>query len=106
MPATGLFALFWGKERGEAGQPLLTAGDEVGRGKLSGQFLQALWFGAPREGVRTLAEVDALRAQTIDQPMMLVETEARRERQVRAHANRIELWCIRSGRAECRSNHD
>jgi hypothetical protein len=87
VPATGLFALLRGEEWGEAGQPLLAAGDEIARGEFVSQFLQALGVGARHEGVRTLAEVDALRAQAIGQPMMLVEAEACGERQVGAHAH-------------------
>ena len=41
MPAVGLFAFGWSKERREAGEPLLAATDEVARGQFVGEFLQA-----------------------------------------------------------------
>ncbi len=39
--ASGFFALLRGEERGEAGQPLLAAGNEIARRELVSQFLQA-----------------------------------------------------------------
>jgi hypothetical protein len=46
-----------------------------------------LGFGAPHESVRALLKVDAFVAHTVCQPMMLVEADPRRERQVGAHGH-------------------
>jgi len=87
VAATGLVALLRGEERREAGKPLLAATDEVARGQFVGEFLQATRFGATNEGVGALPEVDALLAQAVCEPMMLVEADPRRKRQVGAHAH-------------------
>jgi len=76
-----------GEERREAGKPLLAATDEVARDQFVGELLQPPRFGASHEGVGALPEVDALLAQAVGEPMMLVEANPRRERQVGAHAH-------------------
>src|SRR5271166_5725260 len=85
--AAGVFSLVGGEERGEAGEPLLAAGDEVAMTQFVGQFLQTFGFGAPHECVRALLKVDAFLAHAVCQPMMLVEADPRRERQVGTHAH-------------------
>src|SRR5208283_3187070 len=76
-----------GKERREAGKPLLAATDEVAWGQFFGELLQAPRFGATDEGVGALPEVDALLAQAVGEPMMLVEIDPRREWRIGAHSD-------------------
>jgi hypothetical protein len=87
MPAAGFFPLRCGEERREAGKPLLAATDKIVRGQLIGEFLQPFGVGATHEGVRRLPEVDAFLAHPVGEPMMLVEADPRRERQVGTHAH-------------------
>jgi hypothetical protein len=87
VAATGLVVLLRGEERREAGEPFLAATDEIARAQFVGELLQAPGFGATDEGVGALPEVDALLAQAVGEPMMLVEANPRRERQVRACAH-------------------
>jgi hypothetical protein len=87
MLAAGVFSLAGGKERRETGQPLLAASDEVARLELVGKLLQALGPGAFPECVGVLLKIDVLLAHAVGQPMMLVEADPRRERQVRTHAD-------------------
>ena len=85
MPAAGFFPLRCGEERREAGKPLPAATDKIVRGQLIGEFLQAFGVGATHKGVRRLPEADALLAHAVGEPMMLVEADLRRERQVGTH---------------------
>src|SRR5260370_13561875 len=48
--------------------------------------MEAFGFGAAHESVRALLKVDAFLAHAVCQPMMLVEADPGRERQVGAHA--------------------
>ena len=87
MPTAGLIAFDGGEEWRKAGKPLLAATDEIARGQFVGELLQAPRFGATYEGVGALPKVDALLAHPVGPPMMLVEADPRRERQVGAYAD-------------------
>jgi hypothetical protein len=99
MPAAGLFAFRGGKERREAGKPLLAATDEVAGGQFVGELLQAPRFGATDEGVGALPEVDALLAQAVGEPMMLVEIDPRREWQIGADSGEAAVRWAKSARS-------
>jgi hypothetical protein len=87
-PAAGLLPFPGGKERRQARQPLLAAAQQIPRGERVDELLKALGFGASREGIATLLEVDALLPHAIGQPMMLIEADAGGERQVGTDANK------------------
>ena len=52
-----------------------------------GQLLQTLGCRTSQKSIRTLPEIDALFAQAVRQPVMLVETHPSRERKIGAHAH-------------------
>jgi hypothetical protein len=87
MPTAGLGAFPRGEERGEAGEPFLAAVRQVARRQRVGEFLEALRDPALQEGIATLLEVDAFRPEFVGQPVVLVQTEAGREGEIRAHAD-------------------
>ena len=49
--------------------------------------METLWSPASEKGVRALLEIDGFVAHPVGQPVMLIETNPRGERQVRAHAH-------------------
>jgi len=85
MLTTGLSAFGFGEEGSERGQPFLTASQQIARCQRIGQFLQPGGIGAFQKSIRTLLKVDALFAHSRCQPVMLIQADAGRERQVRAH---------------------
>src|ERR687892_269182 len=84
VPTASLGPLSRGKEGGEAGEPLLCTARDVSRGQGVGEFLKPLRGAAAQERIATLLEVDAVGAEPIGQPVVLVEVYPRREGEVRA----------------------
>ena len=78
-----------GREKGrEAGQPFLRTGDQIVGGEGIGEFLQGLRIGTLQESVRALLKADALLSQAQGQPVMLIETDARREGEIGTDAHK------------------
>src|SRR6476646_856057 len=73
--AARMLAFSCGEEGREVRQPLLTAGHQIPRGERLGELLQALRNCAFQEGVGGLLESDALLADAVGQPMVLVEAD-------------------------------
>ena len=88
MLAPCLAALCAAEERRETRQPFAAAPRQIFGSQGVGQFLKLLGCPAPQERVRALLEVEVLLAHTVGKPVMLIETDPRRERQVRAHAHK------------------
>jgi hypothetical protein len=84
MLAAGFPTFLGGEEQREGAEPLLAAGDQVVRGEAIGEGLETARVAALQERVLALAEGDAFFPQTIGQPVMLIQTDARREGEVRA----------------------
>ena len=85
--ATGLPTFPFGEKRGEGGQPLLTAGQQVAGRQGIGQFLQSGRMGAAQERIGALLKIDVLLAQAPTQPVMLIQTHTGRKRKIRTHAD-------------------
>jgi len=86
MLTPGLLAFGFSKERCEIGQPLLAAGQQILGCEGIGEFLQALGITAPQKRVRALAKINALLAQAIGEPVVLIQTHSRGEREIGANA--------------------
>ena len=82
MLAAGMFAFAGGKEWGEAREPFLAAGQKVPRSERLGERLQAFGCRAGQEGIAALPERDAFLAHVAGEPVVLIKTDARRERKV------------------------
>ena len=65
----------------------MTASYEISRNEGLGECLQAIWCGAFQECVGELVESDAVLAQTIGQPVVLIETDAGGEWKLGAYAH-------------------
>jgi hypothetical protein len=98
------------EERGEIGQPFPATAGQVFGTQGVGQGLQTLGCAAAQKGVRALLEVGAFLARAVGQPVMLIETDPGRERQIGAHANEhptpvlvvdIEVVCTTQRSAIC-----
>src|SRR5215469_4888184 len=87
MLAAGRAAFLLGEEGGQGGEPFLGASQQVAAGKRVGQLLQALGVGTVEESVGALLERYAFLAQAVGQPVVLVEADAGREREIRTHAH-------------------
>jgi hypothetical protein len=87
MLTTSLFPLFFPEEGSEAVQPLAAAGEQIVGGQRISEFLQPLGVTATQEGVGGLLKVDVRLLHTPGEPVMLVETEACRKREVGREAN-------------------
>ena len=85
---TPMLALARRKERREGRQPLLAAALQIMRGERVRQGLQPTGIVAAQERVRAWSEGDALRPHLGGEPVMLVETDARRERKIRTHPHK------------------
>jgi hypothetical protein len=68
-------------------QPLLAASQQISRNERAGECLQTIGCCAFQEGIGELLKSDAVLAQAISQPMMLIEADTGREWKVGAHAN-------------------
>src|SRR5438067_11670210 len=88
MLAACLSALSFAEERGEAGQPFLAAARQILGSQGIGQLLETLRCAAAQKSIRALLEIEVLLMHPLGQPVMLIETDPRRERQIRAHANK------------------
>src|ERR1700719_1176637 len=82
-----LCALSGGKKSCEVRKPLLTASHQISRNEGVGERLQAIGCRAFEEGIGELLESDAVLAQTIGQPMVLIEADTGGEWKVRADAH-------------------
>ena len=78
-------ALGRGEERSEPTQPLVSASSQIAAGERICQLLQALGMLAVEESVGMLLKLDWFLPQTVGQPIMLVEVDASRKREVRAN---------------------
>src|SRR5947209_554068 len=87
MLAACLSALSFAEERGEASQPFLAAARQILGSQGVGQLLETLRCAAAKKSIRALLEIEVLLTHAVGQPVMLIETDPRRERQIRAHAN-------------------
>src|SRR5271167_4955764 len=87
MLTAGLFALLFGEEGSEAVEPFAAAEQQIACGEGIGEFLKPLGVTATQEGIGGLLKLDALFPQAMGQPMMLVETNAGRKREVGRDAN-------------------
>src|SRR5438270_8157653 len=86
MLAACLSALSFAEERGEAGQPFLAAARQILGSQGIGQLLETLRCAAAQKSIRALLEIEVLLIHAVGQPVMLIETDPRRERQIREHA--------------------
>lgn len=84
----GVFAFPLGEERRESGEPLLAAGQQIAGRQGIREFLQSRRIGATEERIGALLEINAFGAHAQGQPVVLVQANARREGQVRAHAHK------------------
>src|SRR5437870_3702690 len=75
VSATRLFSLSCGEKRCEVCQPLLAASHQIWRNERVGECLQAIGCRAFEESIAELLESDAVLAQTIGQPMVLIEAD-------------------------------
>ena len=73
----------WGEEGRQLGEPFLAAVLKVVGGQGIGESLQGLRIATLREGIGGLSKADSSLLQTIGNPVVLVQTYARRERKVR-----------------------
>ena len=87
MLAARLSALSFAEERGEAGEPFLAAARQILGRQGVGQLLETLRCAAAQKSIRALLEIEVLLMHAVGQPVMLIETDPRREWQIRAHAN-------------------
>ena len=87
VSATSLFSLSCGEKGGEVRKPLLTASHQISRNERVGERLQAIGCRAFEEGIGELLESDAVLAQTIGQPMVLIEADTGGEWKVGADAH-------------------
>src|ERR1700680_2215385 len=87
VSATSLFSLSCGEKRCEVRKPLLTASHQISRNERVGERLQAIGCRAFEEGIGELLESDAVLAQTIGQPMVLIEADTGGEWKVGADAH-------------------
>src|ERR1700757_5347469 len=51
------------------------------------QFLELLWMAACKERIGTLLKIDAFGTHAVSQPMVLIEADTRRKRQIGTDAN-------------------
>ena len=77
MLASGLFPLVISEERCETSQPLLAAGQQIAGAQGVREFLELVGITAFQEGVGTLLEVDFLFLESLGQPVMLIQADAR-----------------------------
>ncbi len=87
MLTSSVFALLFGEEGSEAVQPLAAADEQMVRGQRIGEFLQPLGVTATQEGVGGLLKVEVLLLHALGEPVMLVETDACRKREIGREAN-------------------
>jgi hypothetical protein len=80
---TGVLSLFGSEKGDEAGQPLLSTADHLVGMEGIGEFLKSLRIGTLPEGVGALLKTNARLLQAQSQPVMLIETDARGEREMR-----------------------
>jgi hypothetical protein len=77
-----------GGEKGcEVRQPLLAASHEISRNERVGEYLHSIGCCAFQEGIGELLESDAVLAQAISQPVVLVEADTGGEWKVGADAH-------------------
>ena len=87
VSATSLFSLSCSEKGCEVRKPLLTASHQISRNERVGERLQAIGCRAFEEGIGELLESDAVLAQTIGQPMVLIEADTGGEWKVGADAH-------------------
>src|SRR5260370_26432759 len=87
MLTTGLLALLFREEGSEAVQPLAAADEQIMRGQRIGKFLKSLGVTATKKSVGGLLKVDILLLHVPGDPVMLVDTDACRKREVGREAN-------------------
>ncbi len=85
--APGLGALAGAAEGREGGEPLLPAGEQVGRGEGVREGLETTGVCAGEEGVGTLPGADPGLPQAVREPVVLVQAHAGRGGEVGAHAH-------------------
>jgi hypothetical protein len=69
------------------GQPFLPAAERIVCREGIGQFLKLLQMTAFKECIGTLLKIDAFGAHAVSQPVVLIETNTRRKRQIGTDAN-------------------
>src|SRR5260370_3889002 len=87
MLTTGLLALLFREEGIEDVRPLAAAEEQIMRGQRIGEFLKSLGVTATKKSVGGLLKVDILLLHVPGEPVMLVETDACRKREVGREAN-------------------
>jgi hypothetical protein len=87
VAAPRLLSLSRGEKGGEMRQPLSAACHQVSRNERVGECLQAIGCRAFEEGIGELLESDAVLAQAIGQPMVLIEADTGGEWKVGADAH-------------------
>lgn len=87
MLTAGLTTFLGREERRERAEPLLAARHQVVRGETIGERLEAVGVAALEERVSALPKGDPFFSEPVGQPVMLVQADARREREVRTHAH-------------------
>src|SRR5215469_5751165 len=78
----GVFSLFGSEKGREADQPLLRTGDHLVGGEGIGEFLKGFRIGTLHEGIGALLKTNALLLHAQSQPVVLIETDARGEREM------------------------
>src|SRR6516164_9502391 len=78
----GVLSLFGSEKGREADQPLLRTGDHLVGGEGIGEFLKGFRIGTLHEGVGALLKTNALLLHAQSQPVVLIETDARGEREM------------------------
>src|SRR6266481_8165768 len=82
MLAPSLAAFLLGEEGGKGAEPFLGANQQIAASERVSQLLQALGIGTVEESVGTLLERDSFLAQAVGQPVVLIEADSGREREV------------------------
>src|SRR6266851_4185406 len=87
MLTASLSAFLFRKEGSEAVQPLAAADEQIVCGQRIGEFLKSLGVTATKKSVGGLLKVDILLLHVQGEPVMLVEADACRKREVGREAN-------------------
>ena len=82
MLNASLLSLLGSEKGSEAVQPLLATSDQIVGGEGIGEFLQGFRIGTLQESVSALLKADATLFHAQSQPVMLIETDARREGEI------------------------
>ena len=88
MLNTGVLSLLGSEKGGEVSQPFLSTADHLVGGEGIGEFLQRLRVRTLHKSIRALLKVDTPLSQAHGQPVVLIETDARREGEIGTDAHK------------------